>query len=126
MGFQHSVESLAKISYCSSHLSEETRLKRSIASAGINNPNYGKVISKEQKEILRKAQTGRKHSKETIEKRVSKFRKKVIDTSTQIIYSSITDAAKSINLSPAQLGRKLNGECKNNTTLVYLKNNKNI
>jgi hypothetical protein len=73
--------------------SEERKAKMSIMMSGEKNPNYGKKIPTWHKEINRKAQTGRKHSQETIESRVSKFRKKVIDIKNNITFNSIKDAA---------------------------------
>lgn len=60
---------------------------------GLGNPNFGKKLPDYQKEINRQAQLGRKHSQETINKRVSKLKKKVKNFDTGIIFQSITDCA---------------------------------
>lgn len=48
--------------------------------------------------------------------------KKVIDTSTGIVYSSCTNAAKEFNINKGTLNSRLIGKCKNYTTLRYLIN----
>ena len=72
---------------------------------GASNPNYGKALPQWQKDINRQTQLGRKHTAETIEKRVSQFRKKVINVDTNEIYPSISDVALAIGKSPAQTTR---------------------
>lgn len=47
-------------------------------------------------------------------------RKKVIDTSTKFIFSSVGAAAKSFNIKYSTLVAKLNGRLKNDTSLIYL------
>jgi hypothetical protein len=88
-------------------LSSEVLLKRSIKMSGINNPNYGKPLSNYQKEINRKAQQGKKHSKETIEKRAAKIRKKVICLNSGEVFPSITDVALRYGKSPCQMTRDI-------------------
>lgn len=76
----------------------EKRQTMSSKMSGINNPNYGKVISKEQKEKIALAQKGRKKSEIEKEKIYSKTRKKIIDVNTGIIYNSINEAAFAFNV----------------------------
>jgi hypothetical protein len=73
-------------------MSEATKLK-------IGRAHRGKVITQEQKE---------------------KLGKKVIDTTTGIMYSSCTDAAKFLNIPRGTLNSRLIGKCKNNTSFKYL------
>jgi len=60
-------------------------------------------------------------SKEHKEKLASAKNKSVIDTSTNIIYNSLKDAAKAINLTTGYLGPRLRGERVNDTTFRYIK-----
>lgn len=90
--------------------SSSTLLKMSIKLSGKNNPNFGKPLPNWHKEINRKAQLGKKQTKETIELRVKKIRKQVINTITNVIYPSIQDAALIFGKSPSHMTRliKLN------------------
>lgn len=45
---------------------------------------------------------------------------KVLDIKSNIIYNSISDAARSINMSPSDLARKLAGNRKNNTNFIKI------
>ena len=90
----------------------ERKIKKSISMQGKNNPNYGKKIPTWHKEINRIAQTGKKQSLKTIELRVSKFRKKVIDLKNNLIFDSITEASIYFN-------------CSNQTITRMVLNNKN-
>lgn len=91
-------------------LSKDSLLKKSIKMKGVNNHNFGKPLSDWQKDINRKAQLGRKQSKQTIEARVTKIRKQVLNTLTNIIYPSIQDVAIVFGKSPSHMTRliKLN------------------
>jgi len=68
--------------------------------------------------------TGKKHSDESRKKMSENtaraMSKKVIDTSTGIIYNSITEAAKILNISQNTLARYLRGVRKNKTTMKFL------
>jgi hypothetical protein len=48
-----------------------------------------------------------------------KFSKIVLDTQTGIFYNSAREAAKAYNINSNTLHTKLNGNAKNNTTLIY-------
>lgn len=73
--------------------------------SGSNNHNYGKPLPEWHREINRKAQLGRKHSAETISKRVNKIQKKVINTITGEIFPSISHVAVYLHKSPTQASR---------------------
>lgn len=105
--------------------------------SGAGNPNYGKKIPDWHKEILKKAQTGRKKSQEEIEKITNKtkgqkrsleFRKvisklkskPVIDTSSNMVYESVTVAAKALNYKRRTLNAWLKGDLPNKSTLRFL------
>ena len=85
--------------------SQETIIKRSKKLSGINNPNYGKKIPDYQKEIIAAAQKGRKKSDLEKEAIYSKTRKKVLDTKTNIIYGSINEVAKALNIHSTTVSR---------------------
>ena len=81
-------------------ISESTKLKMSQVKLGI----------KKDKEIGFKisiSKKGRKHSLEGKKKKVESLGKKVIDTSTGIIYESITEAAVKLNTFPSVISRYL-------------------
>lgn len=103
---------------------------------GEGNPNYGKKISDAQKELLRKAHLGRKRDPEVVariiaankgRKRSDEVKKRiseavyvqVIDTTTGIIYNSITAAAKNCGYNRRTLTAWLNGTLPNKSTLMY-------
>lgn len=93
------------------------------------------VCTEAQKEKLRAYQLGRKQSAETIEKRVSKIRgvkrpdmiergrlqlsKKVVDTKTNTVYSSIKEAAGYVGIRYTTLRAMLKGQNPNKTSLTY-------
>ena len=59
--------------------------------------------------------------KDELKRRLSNdCKREILDTKTNIRYKSLTEAAKSIGLSPTTLCLKLKGKTKNNTTLIYL------
>ncbi len=74
--------------------SEEWRSEQSAKLSGIGNPNYGKALPNWQKEINRKAQLGKKRSKERSDSQVAHFKKKVTNTLTGCIYGSVREAAQ--------------------------------
>lgn len=73
--------------------------------SGSNNHNYGKPLPEWHKAINRKAQLGRKHSQETIQKRTSQIKKKVKNLDTGMIFQSISDCAKYYNKSACHMTR---------------------
>lgn len=84
----------------------------------------GQKRSKDQREKMSKAQKGKNLSNETKMKMSKSFQyrgaKKVIDTSTGIIYGRVLDAANAINIKRGTLTSKLNGQITNNTTMKYV------
>lgn len=114
-GLKHSDQSkqLMSIQRKGRKQSEETIIKRAKKLSGINNPNYGKKIPDYQKEIIAAAQRGRKKSDLEKEAIYSKTRKKVLDLNTNIIYSSINDAAKVFNVYNTTMSRWIKNPNKN-------------
>lgn len=114
-GLKHSDQSkqLMSIQRKGRKQSEETIIKRAKKLSGINNPNYGKKIPDYQKEIIAAAQRGRKKSDLEKEAIYSKTRKKVLDLNTNIIYSSINDAAKAFNVYSTTMSRWIKNPNKN-------------
>jgi hypothetical protein len=86
--------------------SSEAKEKISNMKKGINNPNYGKHLSQEEKEHLKVVNTGKKHTKETIEKislsRIGKLNpraKKIMCMETNELFYSIADAVRKYSIS---------------------------
>ena len=106
-GLKHSQKSkeLMSVQRKGRRLSEENKRGRSKRMKGVNNPNYGRSISDEQKKIIALAQKGRKKSIEEKEAIYSKIRKKVLDETTNIVYSSITEAANYFNVNITTMSR---------------------
>lgn len=126
------------------NVSLETRIKLSKKFSGKNHPNYGKKLSKEtclkkseSMKISEKSLKGKKLPEWWREKiRKSKYgelnpmfgrtgekhrnSKKIIDTSTNKIYSSISEAAESNNIKMKCLSNMLRGHRPNRTTLKYV------
>lgn len=71
--------------------------------------NTGKTLSNQHKEKLSKAKLGKPSPK----------RKKVINTDTNFIYNSLTDAALDFDIKLSALGAMLRGENPNKTSLKY-------
>ncbi len=88
------------------------KTKENLRLAAKNKP----PMSEETKIKIRKANKGRVLKKEHREK----LGRKVIDTTTNIIYSSCTEAAKFLNIPKGTLNSRLIGKCKNNTSFKYL------
>lgn len=86
--------------------------------AGSLNPNYGKKQSDYNKEMSRKANLGRKHSKEV---NMSKGRnaRAVRCTNTGIIFRSYVEAALEYGIKPKVLMQYLSGARTNKTSLIY-------
>lgn len=87
------------------NLSKEALLKKSVAMSGKNNHNFGKALPDYQKEINRKAQTGRKDSGSTILNRCKNLKKEVVDTTLNIMYDSIQDVANQYGYSCSHMTR---------------------
>ena len=95
--------------------SKETKLKISLV-------QIGKKLSEEHKNKIRSKLIGRVISEENKIK-LSELRSiKVIDTSTELIYNSMKDAALAFNISRSYLSNMLNGVIPNITTLIKLNN----
>jgi hypothetical protein len=88
--------------------SQEWKDNMSKRLTGEGNHNYGKPLPKWQAELNRKRQLGNKQSKETIELRVSQFRKKVINTTTGYMYPSIKEVSIAFSKSSCQMTRDIN------------------
>lgn len=86
----------------------------------------GKKLSKEHCLIISligKNNKGRVHTKETCDK-ISKNHyccKKVIDTSTNIIYNSVKEASKALNINATTLRNYISGRRNNKTKIIYYK-----
>ena len=100
-------------------ISEETRSKLSMKSAGKNNPMYGKPCTEERRRKIGLANKGRKWNRpgtwkgkqqpeSLINKRVEKNKKKVKDLNTGKIYDSIKSAAADLNISSCHLSVLIN------------------
>lgn len=87
--------------------------------------NLGNKHSEETKKIIsnihkgNKYNLGRKHSKETIEKRVRKTNKLIIDLNNGVYYNSPLEYANLNNINYNTLTCKLSGRLRNNTSLIY-------
>lgn len=83
-------------------MSAETREKLSLA-------NKGKIYSEENKASRKGKQTGVNHG----------LSKRILDTSTGVIYSCIREASETLNLNYSSLRRSLCGIRPNKTSLIY-------
>lgn len=114
-GQKHSLETRLKMSEISRNISDETRIKKSIAATG-------KVQLEETKRKISETLKGRKHSEETKIKIASKHGNRVLNTETKEVFLSVAKAANSIGHNIPWLHEKLKGNTKNNTNLIYHKN----
>ena len=104
----------------------ETKIKMGLAQTGIKNHRWGKPLSKERKELLRKFNTGKVMSPEA-RRKISlntSMSKNVICIETKTEWNSCADAARALGLNYNTLRGKLNGSLKNNTTLRYKETSK--
>lgn len=92
--------------------SEETRKKMSEKA-------IGRTHSEASKKKMSEKRIGRPHSEEHRKKISERQKKKVIDTSTNIIYNSIEEAAKIIGMKYSTLKGMINGNSKNKTNLKF-------
>ena len=99
-GRTHTEEAIEKISKANkgTKRTEEFKKMRSKKYTGVGNPNFGKGIS----ELVSKA----------FEEHREKQRVKIKCNETGVMYSSITEAANSISVSGAAIGRHLVGKIK--------------
>ncbi len=124
-------------------MSEETRRKISESNSGKKriqeyiDKMKQRVISEKVKEMLRTNMKGKKHSEETINKlrianknkkpskdclnkALAATSKKVLDTSTGVIYPSVSELVRVLDIKRTTLTAKLNGQNKNDTQYVYV------
>lgn len=109
--------------------------ERSQRFKGDKNPNYGKKHTEEARkkisEKLKGRLVGEKNpmwgvKRDSVGELNKKLKgKKILDTKTAIIYNSIKEASMQCNIPLSTLKGKLHGKYKNNTTLIYFKDDKN-
>lgn len=93
--------------------SEETKKK-------ISENQKGRTLSEEWKYNISKSLKGRKISEKNKQITIERKSIKVIDTSTEVIYNSMKDAALAFNISRSYLSNMLNNIIPNITTLIKL------
>lgn len=124
-------------------ISEETRIKMSLATSGVNNPMYGvkrSSVWREEQSLRFKgkragknnpmygkigAMNGRKHTEEALEK-MRKFQSTqehphariVVDLTTGIFFNSVREAAEVYGLNRYTLAQHLSGLLRNKTNLI--------
>ena len=85
--------------------------------------SYGRVYSNETRIKMGLNRKGKRcteeHKEKTRKSMLGKNKKKVIDVSNGIIYNSVEDAAKSINMPRVSLINRLKGRWENKTNLKY-------
>jgi group I intron endonuclease len=127
---------LTKTNSKSGKLSEETKLKISIANKGrkyssevlenIRKLRKTRICSEETKLKMSISAKNKIVKKETLDLKSKqlkeRFSKKVINLITKEIFSSCTEAAKHYNVNVKTLSKKLSGLRKNTTDLIYLNN----
>lgn len=94
------------------HRSAETRRKISEANKGTNNPHYGKHLSAEHRLKISESLKGVHRSIETRRKLSEAGKRAVICVETGTLYSSITEAAKSIGRTQTAICSVLRGATK--------------
>jgi len=103
----------------------ETKKKLSQIRMGKGNPFYGKTHSEETKIKISKAKKGRKLSKDIVNRRASKIRKKILHQQTGLIFESIKDAGLHFGLHQSTISNMLNGHIRNRFDLCFLTSNQN-
>lgn len=107
---------------------DEARAKMSASKKGKPGWRKGIKLAPESILLLRSYQLGVKQSDKSKQKRRQwnidndLNCKKIIDTSTGLVYDSIKKAALCFNIKPNTLNAMLTGQNKNKTTLTYFKN----
>lgn len=104
-------------------LSEETKMKLSESRKGAGNSFYGKSHSQEAKMKISLGKRGKKMPTESVERRASKMRKQIEQTTTGIVFKSIIDAGKYFNLHPSTISNMMNGHLKNRFELRFKEKN---
>lgn len=114
LGRIHSEDSRVKMSISAQGRkhTEETKKLISLATKGINNPNFGKRHSEETKALISLARLGKSQLSESIKAKMSEksgIAVKVIDLKTNEIsvYTSITKAAKAMGVTQPPLSIKV-------------------
>ena len=97
------------------HPSEETRKRQSAAQIkrnmkGENNPWYGHIYTEEEKKRISLALTGRKLSPERIKKAAEAHQIKVLCITNGVVYSSISQAAKELNIDGSSISKVCRGK----------------
>lgn len=91
---------------------EETKKLISLATKGVNNPNFGRTHTEETKALIRLARLGKSIISESIKAKMSEesgTALKVIDLNTNetSVYTSITKAAKAMGVTQPSLSRRV-------------------
>lgn len=114
LGIIHSEDSRIKMSISAQGRkhTKETKNLISLATKGINNPNFGKITSEETKALITLARLGKSHLSESIKAKMSEERGtaiRVIDLKTNeiTVYTSITKAAKAMGVTQPPLSRRV-------------------
>jgi group I intron endonuclease len=114
LGFKHSLLSKKKMSVSAQGRkhTEETKKLISLATKGINNPNFGKTHSEETKALISLARLGKSLLSESMKEKMSEERGtalRVIDliTNETSVYTSITKAAKAMGVTQPPLSRRV-------------------
>lgn len=109
--------------------------ERSEKFKGEKNPNYGKKHPEKIRKIISEKLKGKMSGEKNpmwgvkrpsvgdLNKKIKG--KKILDTKTGVVYNSIAEAAIQCNIPLSTLKGKLHGKHKNNTTLIYFKDDKN-
>lgn len=110
LGSNHSEETRVKMSNSAQGRkhTEETKNQISLATKGINNPNFGKTHSEETKALISLARLGKSILSESMKEKMSEERGtalRVIDLKTNetSVYTSITKAAKGMGVTQPSL-----------------------
>lgn len=113
-GSIHSQEARVKMSISAQGRkhTEETKNLISLATKGINNPNYGKTHSEETKALISLSRLGKSFISESIKAKMSEesgTALRVIDLETKesSLYTSITKAAKAMDVTQPPLSRRV-------------------
>lgn len=114
LGSYHSEETKRKMSKSAQgrRLTEQTKNLLSLASKGVNNPNFGRKHSAETKALISLARLGKSILKESIKNKMSVdsgTAVKVLDLNTNEIsvYTSITRAAEGMGVTQPSLSKRL-------------------
>lgn len=101
-------------------LSEETKMKLSESRKGAGNSFYGKSHSQESKMKISLANSGKKMSSESVERRASKMRKQIQHPESGLVFKSIIDAGKHFGLHQSTISNMLNGHINNRFGLKFI------